>query len=403
MTFKMNYGDGDTVCVDLPPDAVCDCSRPHGNPVDDPAAAVAVALKEPLDFPPLRRAIVPGDRVAIAIDRGVPQLPAVIAGIASALLEGSVQPEDICVVLADPDDLTREPLSALAPSVRDAIELVVHDPAQMNGLTYLAASRDGKPIYFNRRIGDADVVVPVGVLRLDGSWGYVGVHGCLFPTFSDATTQERFRSVRSDWRSQQRHRRKEADEAAWLLGVQFTLQITPGAGDSILNVLAGDAPSVAERGRQLCESAWLHRGARRASLVVATIEGGQRTQTWDNLTRALLAASQAVTEGGSIVLCTNLRQPPGKFMKKLAGNTDGDELMRKLDNSMSEDAFTARLFACALEHARVFLLSELDEETVEDLGLGHVSHVDEILRLSRKHDSCILVGNAHQAQVATDE
>src|SRR2546422_769894 len=38
----------------------------------DPAAAVAQALDEPLEFPPLAAGIVPGDRVAIAVDSAVP-------------------------------------------------------------------------------------------------------------------------------------------------------------------------------------------------------------------------------------------------------------------------------------------------------------------------------------------
>lgn len=402
MIFELRYGEGDTVCVDLPPEVVGDYSRPRGEPLGDPTNAVASALNNPLSFPPLSRATVPGDRIVLAVGCGVPQLPAVIAGVVETLLSGTTQLQEISVVVADEEDRTQL-LSRLSSTFRESINIEVHDPAPLAELTYLAASRDGKPVYFNRKICDADVVIPIGVLRLDDSWGYAGVHGCLFPTFSDAATQERFRSPRSDWRAQQRHASKEADEAAWLLGVQFTLQITPGPGDSMLHVLAGDAHAVAKRGRELCAAAWLHRAERKASLVVATIEGGQPAQTWDNVTRALLAASQAVTDGGSIVLCTKLQQPPGNSVKRLAGTRGGDELLRTLQGDRSADAFTARLLAQTLDRASVFLLSLLEEEIVEDLGLGHVSSAEEITRLSRKHDSCILVGNAQHALVATPE
>lgn len=400
MTFKISYGEGDTVAVDLPPEAVSDYSRPRGEPIQEPTKAVAEALRDPLSFPSLVRATVPGDRIVVAIDRGVPQLAAVVAGIVETLLSGTAEPHDITIVLADKDDLQRQPLGQIGPGIRDAIGVEVHDPAQMGGLAYLAASRDGKPIYFNRRIGEADVVLPVGVLRLNESWGYVGVHGCLFPAFSDKATQERFRAPRTDWRAHQRQGCNEADEAAWLLGVQFTLQITPGPGDSMLHVLAGDAQAVALRGRELCEAAWLHRTGRKASLVVATIEGGEPAQNWENVTRALLAASEAVTDGGSIVLCTKLQQPPGNSVKRLAGPRTAEEIIRTLQGDRSADAFTARILAQTLDRASVFLLSLLEEELVEDLGLGHVASADEVTRLSRKHDSCILVGNAHHAVVA---
>ncbi len=44
--------------------------------VADPATAVAEALSNPLGYPPLTQASVPGDRVVIAIDSDVPLLAA---------------------------------------------------------------------------------------------------------------------------------------------------------------------------------------------------------------------------------------------------------------------------------------------------------------------------------------
>jgi hypothetical protein len=43
------------------------------------------------------------------------------------------------------------------------------------------------------------------------------------------------------------------------------------------------------------------------------------------------------------------------------------------------------------------LLSGLDESVVEDLGLGHVAKAEEINRLGRQHDTCILLANAQHA------
>jgi hypothetical protein len=42
-------------------------------------------------------------------------------------------------------------------------------------------------------------------------------------------------------------------------------------------------------------------------------------------------------------------------------------------------------------------LSELDGETVEDLGLAHVEREDEIARLSHSYGTCILLGDAQYA------
>jgi nickel-dependent lactate racemase len=400
MTFELAYGDGDRVQVDLPPELVLDFSLPRGESLTDPIAAVEAALADPLGFPPLVQATVPGDRIAIALDRGVPMGPAAVAGVVRTLLQGHTRPGDIRVIVADERDLVSRPTGLLPAEIRDAISVTVHDPHRTDGLAYLAASRDGKPIYFNRAIDEADVVLPIGQLRLDSAWGYVGVHGCLYPRFSDAATQQRFRKSESDWTRLQRVRREEAEEAAWLLGVQFTIQLTPGPGNTLLNVLAGDAHVVAEQGRRMCEGAWLHRPARRANLVVAAIDGGPSEQTWENFSRALRVASQAVSDGGAIVLCTRIQ----------VADDDAESPAPEVEecDSVGIESLSARRVATKLldqtrERAQVFLLSDLNGDLVEDLGLGHVSNPEEVTRLSRRFSSCILLGKAQHAQVATSD
>ena len=54
---------------------------PRGQPLADPAAATAAALAEPLDYPPLAQSTTPGDRVVLALDRGVPQVAQVTAAV----------------------------------------------------------------------------------------------------------------------------------------------------------------------------------------------------------------------------------------------------------------------------------------------------------------------------------
>lgn len=399
MAFELAYGDGDRVQVDLPPELVLDYSLPRGESLSDPIAAVEAALADPLSFPPLVHATVPGDRIAIALDRGVPLGSAAVAGVVRTLLQGHARPGDIRVIVADERDLVVPPTGLLPAEIREAISVTVHDPHRAEGLAYLAASRDGKPIYFNRAIDEADVVLPIGQLRLDSAWGYVGVHGCLYPRFSDAATQQRFRKSESEWARLQRVRREEAEEAAWLLGVQFTVQLTPGPGNTLLNVLAGDAHAVAEQGRRMCEGAWLHRPARRANLVVAAIDGGPSEQTWENFSRALRVASEAVCDGGAIVLCTRIQ---------VADDVEPADTASGQCDSVGIESLSARRVATKLldqtrERAQVFLLSDLNGDLVEDLGLGHVSNPEEVTRLSRRFSSCILLGKAQHAQVATSD
>ncbi len=405
MLCQLPYGDQSLLSIDPPAEAeLVDFSTPQGRPLEDPATAVAIALDLPRGFPPLRQAIVPGDQIVVAVDRDVPQLPALVAGIVRTLLSGVTQPEDVTLLLAH-GAAGPSPTSLLEADVAQAIEIAHHDPRDQNGLAYLAASKEAKPIYVNRQLFDADLIVPVGCLHPRTALGYLGCAGGLFPAFSDEATQQRFRVPGSvDSQAAHRRRRKEAEEAAWLLGSRFTCQVVPGVGESILHVLAGDVEVVAKLGRELCEAAWLYRVPRRASLVVATIGGGPEQQTWENFARALLAASTVVAEGGAIVLCTNLTCAPGPALQQLAKFDDEDErTLRQLQREGSPDAVSAALLWDLRQRARIYLLSGLDEETVEDLGLGYVSRGEEVNHLCQHHASCILMADAHRAVVELAE
>jgi nickel-dependent lactate racemase len=413
MPQRLNYGASHPLELDIPSEALlADLSKPPTAIISDPAAAVAAALEDPLDFPPLAAAAVPGDRVVLAIERAVPQAEAVVAGIVSVLLESGVCPSDLTIVFGesgaagDPD-----PTALLPEDVRREIAVQSHDGSKTTELAYLAATRDGRPLYINRRLCDADVVVPIGSVRLEAQPDYIGVYGGLFPGFADRQTRRRFAlPAAAKWTMHQRQRRAEAAEAAWLLGVQFTVQVVPGGSDALLHVLAGEAASVAQRGQQLCRIAWQRSVASRASLVVAAVEGGPQHQTWENVGRALYAAARVATADGDIVVCSNLRREPGPLLRRAAApyvpdfehlyseeEETADETGLPPAHDAGEEALSACMLSDLLEHNRVYLLSGLEEDVVEDLGLAYVDEPDDISRLAARHDSCILLASAQYA------
>lgn len=351
----------------------------------------------------------PGDRIAVALAQDLPQKPAIVAGILDALFDGQAEPDEVAIILSATKDSPHQQRddeialkSKLSSDAAELVTVVTHDPLDEKQLSYLAASKDNKPIYLNRRLFDADLVIPVGCLRPAASLGYAGVHSGLFPAFSNQDAQNRFRAPTSaDASVHQRLRHAEADEVAWLLGVQFTVQIVPGRGDSILHVVAGESAAVQAAGRTLCEAAWSFQVERPASLVVATIEGGREQQSWENFARALFAASAAATESGTIVLCTDLQCHPGPALQRLAGMSDDATNIHEIRRERSNDAISASLLAEIRQRHRVYLLSGLDSDTVEELGLGYISAADEVSRLIDRHETCALIANAHRAMLRT--
>lgn len=394
MAVEILYGNDTRLRLEMPATAViADYSHPQGTPLDDPSAAVHAAVSDPLDFPPLTAAIVPGDRIAIALEAGTPRAGDIVAGLLKAIWECDHELGSIHVVVAPG---ASSELADLPESLRKQVTITEHDPRDTGSLSYLAASEAGEPIYFNKQICDADLVVPVSTARVPQSPGYFGVHSGLFPQFSDTATQNRFR-VPDVGLAVHDQRCAEVNEAAWLLGVQLLVQVVPGGGSEVLEVIAGEPGAVARRGAEICNLAWNHATPNRARLVIAGIAGGPAQQTWDNVARALHAASGAVLEEGTVLLCTDLSESPGPALMQLANSSDDEHALRELARDHSEDAPAAAMLVTARQRSSIYLLSDLGAEVVEALGVGHVHGIEDLERLVTQFDECIVIGNAQHA------
>ncbi|HYW81014.1 MAG TPA: lactate racemase domain-containing protein, partial [Thermoguttaceae bacterium] len=336
----------------------------------------------------------------------------VVAAVVRTLVDSGVEADGITVLRtpADVESGADDPCRLIPGPLRKRIKLLTHDPTDRDGLAYLAADERADPILVNRAIHDADLVLPIDCLHDVSTAGYFGLHSSIFPGFSDEKTQRRFRAFGAIDGSD-RHKQnliEEADHDAWLLGVTFSIQLIPAAGDRVLHVLAGEVDAVRRRGRELYRAAWgcpnpLEGDTQQASLVVAAIEGSDSRQTWENFGRALATATELVEDGGAIAVCCDLADAPGPAMQRLAGAHSRDSALRRIGKERPADALPAAQLVRALDRARVYLLSRLDPSVVETLDMIHVAAPDELTRLVRQHQSVALVANASRVVVVRDD
>jgi nickel-dependent lactate racemase len=375
-------------CVRLERGSVTE-SRGESTSVD-PAVAVMNALAQPLEYPPLSAGIVPGDRVAVALDEDVPCGPEIVRGIVQSLRRAGVDNDGISIVTRDAET-GRLCRADLATHGEDGIAFVEHDPDDERELCLVGMTKKHGPLVINRTIFDADVVLPVGVARSGDS----GVYDSLFPRFSNTATIERFRtpaSLSSD--ASYADRVRETDEAGWLIGAPLVIEVVPGANDTVAHVVAGEPHAVSQRVGLLLEDEWRRQSPSRASLVIATVSGGATTHSWENIGRALAAAERLVADEGAVAICSNLDQPPGESLGRLIGADDLADTERQLLRDRAADSWPAWQLARALQRGPVYFMSQLDSETVEDMGMAPVAGVEELVRLARRHESYIVLDDA---------
>ena len=390
---------GESLEFEVPEDRVVASWRgPEGIGTTGVEAAVGEALSQPREFPPLRQMLVPGDRVAIAFDPAIPQSRLVLDALVRVLGESGVGPETLTIVSPS------SPMAASGDSPSPDGSIQVHDPDDRTHIAYLASTKEGRRIYLNRSLTDADVVVPVGLLRYDPDLGYRGPWSLLFPGLSDRDTMRALRGgggSGSPGAENGRHRARleESSEVSWLLGSQFYLGVVPAAG-GVLEIVAGRDGAVREQGIASVERNWTMKAPRRAEVVIAGVGGPPGGATLEDLAAALETACGLVRRGGRVVVLSRASGSIGPALQRLSTVDEPGEAVGALRGLEEADDYAVALrIARAAAWADLFVASGIETEIVEGWSIAPLDRPEQARRLAANAESVTFVGHAELTRV----
>lgn len=405
MTYSLAYGVDSHVELSLTDVTALAALSPAAPDVADVRRATIAALAEPLEFPLLSQAVITGDRVTVAVDRDVPQLAEVAAGIVEHLEECGVGREQVTILFAEARNVVeRLPLRApqTVPSGGTTAQphLELHDPADRGRLCFFGSTKSGKPVYLHRAVAEADLLICVGTARGRVSWSNRGPLGGIYPAFGDAEARRRYRNPHL---LDRRHdafvkSQEEIESIGWQTGAQFAVQVVPGNGDGVAAIVAGELHAAARRAAELHRTRHRSRSRQRACVVAGL--SGRSAQTWDQFAAALGNVVDSVVDGGAVALCTDLAESPGSAVELLSQvGDDREEALARIAKERPTDLFAAAQLADALCRVRVYLLSRLDPSLVEDLGMIPVGEAADVGRLAARAKSCLVVPDAQHAEL----
>ena len=403
MEVGMRFGSG-RVEFEAPDDRIAGhFDGPPGVFADEARRLVAEALEAPEGAPSLRQMLVSGDRVAIALDPRAPEVSATLSAICEVLLSSGVEADAIKVV-AD---------SAPPPGWDDGlptgVELIRHDTTDRDAVAYLASTPEGRRVYLNRHVVEADAVVALGRLGFDFGPGLRGPWDAIDPALGDVAARVEARSralagieglgsaraVRPDLGGD-----TEVGAVGWLLGNPFQVGLVEGATGGIATVVGGAEAEVRAASARVLERDWTYPLAGRVDLVVAGVGRPELASTWDDVARALSTCLPLLRSGGRLALLTELSERPGPAVGRLLG-LDGPKEMAKAARRgvESPDHLAALLLARALVETRVYLHSRLPDDLIEDLQCVPLSRPEEARRLAADAGSILFVDRAECARI----
>ena len=341
------------------------------------------ALDSPSDFPRLCESVVPGDRVAIAVSRQIPNVAELLVCLVEYLTANQIEIDDISIVLPSEDFIDRSSDSdgPAWKQLLDTVRITYQRKDDPNNRAFLAPDRDGNPVYVSRELFDADMVIPV--LRNDQVLENERSRDGIVP---DYCFRERF-SEGNDNRPNADDSGFDADQVNDQLGIFFICEVIVGPGRQIKNIIAGHRKSVGvERQKQLQEIWKVSKGSE-PDLVIATIEGENEEQNWYSITRAVESAA-SISDSCPIVVLSDANEKPDRNLKKALSPHNENQISRKYQALVD-----------AVGRRPLHLVSRLNAELVEDLGLGYVRDQAEVQRLIDRAENCVVLRDAHRCRV----
>ncbi|MEZ6134125.1 MAG: lactate racemase domain-containing protein [Pirellulaceae bacterium] len=359
------------------------------------SASIARALESPIGLPSLDQIVVPGDVVALAVDAATPDLPRVVSGVVGWLREKGTSAENLKVVLASNSTaLQREVVDQMTHDGLAEVEVQLHDPDVAEAVAYVAANDQSDPIYINRTLVDADVVLPIVCVQRSTALDYVGSYS-IFPWLSNRQTRGHFFSLpRLDVANEHQKLKSWADEAAWWLGILAAVNVVPADGQQVGAVLAGLTEPLAEASQREYERLWTEAKAS-SHFVIALLDGSPAQQTWHAVARALRAAARFTAPGGSIALCTQLHESVCQGLQRLSDvHHDRDQIATKLSKDTGDNALPAAVILQVTSDHHVYLASELRAASVESLGVAVLENEAQLAHLIQQHEDAVVLRSA---------
>ena len=413
MNLKLVYGTASELTLDLESTAsvyLHGADQPENLKIEELEEAVWNALESPTEFPPFRECLFSGDKLAIPVAPGVPHLESILHAVLKYFFSTpELHQPDLVTILRTEEDEKAAPitLDAILPNetVRSRIRLQTHKPKQREEMALLGAvAATNETLAISRTLFDAEFVLPIGFFQSKATKGYAGIHTAVYPTFSDAETHKRYAdfgpALHASDHDLMHELMHEITEATRQLGIFGTLQAVPGIStpgtSRIAQFLAGDFREVEKDGNSAYRDHWTLLAERKPDAVLVTVTG-EDSRSWDCVFQALTnAANSGLQPNGVLAVCSDLS---GELPRSLQiyRQVQEPELAEKfIRRENLPDAPLAIPAIQTISKFRVFFLSPMDGETLEELNITPISDPSELERLLTHCSSCMILPDAHR-------
>ena len=323
MRVRLEYGRHGLE-VELPEQNVVKClGYQPAQPLEDPEQAVFECLARPTGEPPLAE-LARGRRSACVVisdvTRPVPN-QALLGPILQTLHQSGIPPERILILVATGlhrPNLGDELIEMVGRPIAEAYRIENHHGCAASEHTYLGTSPRGLPIWIDSRYVQADLKITTGLIEPHFMAGFSGGRKLVCPGLAALETIRPWHSPEflehPNARSGVLEGNPVHEENTWIarhVGCDFIVNAVIDAQRRVLSVVAGDMEEAFAEGVRFVRRLVTDTVPEPVDVVVTSSAGHPLDTTYYQSVKGMVAASEIVKPGGTVILAAGLTEGIG--------------------------------------------------------------------------------------------
>ena len=304
------------------------------NPPENLADAYRHALAHPIDSPPLREIVKPGETVAITVSditRGWQRNDLTLPILVDYLNEAGVGDENITVIIAvgaHRQNTVEEFVELCSEAVCHRVRVINNNAWDTENMVYYGKTSRGTEVSLNRVVAEADRVILTGGVIYHYMVGYGGGRKSVLPGVASLKTIQQSHMwamekvvgkgsnpLAANMKTTGNPAHEDMMEAAAFLKPDFIVNVVPNLNGDITGIFAGNWISAWQAATRMVDDIFGVTIRQQADIVIASAGGYPKDINLYQSQKTIDNAVYAMKPGGVVILlaeCPDIKEP-GEF------------------------------------------------------------------------------------------
>lgn len=374
--------------------------------IDDVPDNLVNILRKPIGTKSLQELSSNAKNVVIICDDHTRPTPAhmLLPTILDELNSAGVSDNGISIIIGrgtHREPTKEEVVKKVGGKAMDRVSVKVHDPDDKQNLAYLGVSSRGTPIWINKAVVEADLLIGVGNVAPHYFAGYGGGPKIILPGVSARETIVKNHIMITDPNTIQGRLQGNivyADmlEIARKAHLDMKIDVMLDMENRITNIVAGEVEAAHLKSIEKLNDVYGFKPPAMADIVIAS--GYPLEENLVQSNKAVLSASMMTKEGGTIILLSGCYDGPGpKLYETLVEKPTPEEVVKWIAEGKSAPSGgpSASRIRKVLKTKRIMVVTDgISPENIIGMDMAHSQTVetaiDEVHQQRKKADVIIL-------------